>query len=90
MPTSSTATALLTAYFVILKLTQPFSALESSTPHTHNLDGNRQQREVVDAGLVTAFENFGRMKLGMGGVSSQEGSDKRHFRDQALACKSLE
>lgn len=58
VPASSTTTARLTAYFLILNLTQPSSALESSTLHTHNLDGSRQQRDVEDAGLVAGCENL--------------------------------
>lgn len=41
-------------------------------------------------GLVAGFGDLGRLKLGVGGVSFQEDGDKRHFRDWALACKSLE
>lgn len=73
MPTSSEATILLTVHFLVLKLTQPFLALESrtrvlGTPYAHRLDGSRQLRVWWGRGLVSGFGNLDKQKWGMGEV----------------------
>ena len=84
------ATTFLTAHFPVLKLTQPFLALavkHLSLGHPHiltDLMGVGRRGGAVGVGPAVWVWEL-RLKWGMGGVSSQEDGDKRHFRDQATS-----